>query len=247
MKILGSDYDGTLNWGGFNQEKLDAIQRWRDAGNKLGVVSGRGPSMMATIQEEFGLSLDFFVAFNGAVILDCNQNEICKTSCTNVDLKELVQDLFDLGCEFAHVNSDKYYLIQRDKKDLHDGEYLLENVTLPPLLYQVSVVLENKERAAEVVIDIAKKYDKYLTPLLNERCIDIVAKGVNKAQGIRKIRDFYQAREDDIIVVGDNFNDIDMIKAFKSYAMENGVDEVKRIANHTTKSVTDLIKKELGE
>ena len=48
-----------------------------------------------------------------------------------------------------------------------------------------------------------------------------------------------------MIVVGDNLNDADMLQAFTSYAMENGVEKIKKIATYTTKSVTDLILREL--
>ena len=125
MKILGCDYDGTLNYGGIQQDKLAAIAKWRLAGHKLGVVSGRDPSLMAFLQKEYNLTLDFMVAFNGGIILNNKQEELFRATCEDVNLTELVQDLFAWGCEFAHVNSDKYYLIRREKKDLQEGEYLL--------------------------------------------------------------------------------------------------------------------------
>ena len=247
MKILGCDYDGTLNFGGIGQEKLKMIEKWRQAGHKLGVVSGRGPDLMAFVQKEFGLRLDFLAAFNGGIILNERQEILFEADCKEVDLAELVQDLFAWGCEFAHVNSDKYYLVQRSEENLKEGEYLLKNLTCPRLLYQVSVVLDGVDEAAKTVKRIAEKYGAFLTPLQNERCIDIVPKGVSKADGVRRIAEWYAAQEKDIIVVGDNFNDIDMLKTYKSYAMENGVAEVKKAALFTTKSVTDLIEKELRE
>ena len=41
MKILGSDYDGTLTCGGIEETKIAAIHRWREAGNRFGIVTGR--------------------------------------------------------------------------------------------------------------------------------------------------------------------------------------------------------------
>ena len=32
MKILGCDYDGTLNYGGIDEEKIAAIEKWRKHG-----------------------------------------------------------------------------------------------------------------------------------------------------------------------------------------------------------------------
>lgn len=245
MKILGCDYDGTLNHGGIHQDKLAAIQRWRTAGNKIGVVSGRGPDLMKYLQTEYNLSLDFLIAFNGGIIVNDKQEEVFKACCESVDLTQLIQDLFLWGCPFAHVNSDKYYLVRREQEGIKSGEYLLQNLTLPPLLYQVSVELKNALEAAEIVKLIAQKYGADLTPLQNERCIDIVPKGVSKAGGLRKLCKIYSVHESDVIVVGDNYNDVDMLKAFTSYAMENGVFEIKKFANFITKSVEDLIKIEL--
>ena len=245
MKILGCDYDGTLNYDGIDQAKLDAIQRWRDAGNKLGIVSGRGPTLMSAVEKEFHLALDFLVAFNGGIILDSNQKEIFRARCTSVHLTALVQDLLDWNCPFVHVNSDKYYLIQPEGATLREGGLFLKDVSLPNLLHQVSVELPDTQTAANIIPLIEAKYGEALTPLLNQRCIDIVPKGVGKAQGIYKIAEFYGVEWKDIITVGDNFNDIDMLKEFHSYAMENGVDEVKAIAERSTKSVTELIDKEL--
>ena len=50
---------------------------------------------------------------------------------------------------------------------------------------------------------------------------------------------------DDVITVGDNVNDIDMIREFRSYAMENGVDEVKCLADVIVSDVTEIFAKEL--
>ena len=51
MKILASDYDGTLNYNGFDSQKLDAIARWRAAGNLFGLVSGRSADSLWELAE----------------------------------------------------------------------------------------------------------------------------------------------------------------------------------------------------
>ena len=42
MKVIGSDYDGTLNHNGIDAKKKNAINKWREAGNIFAVISGRG-------------------------------------------------------------------------------------------------------------------------------------------------------------------------------------------------------------
>ena len=245
MKILGCDYDGTLNYGGIDEVKIAAIEKWRKQGNKIGVVSGRGLDMLSVIQNQYGLTLDFFVAFNGAIIYNANEDSVYKSACVEVNPSDLAKDLFAFGCPFAHVNSDRYYLVRKSKADRKDGEYTLDMVTFVPLIYQVSVELPTEAEAGKIVPLIASKYGEFLTPLQNGRCIDIVPKGVGKAHGMGKIQQQFGAEWKDVIVVGDNLNDADMLQAFTSYAMENGVEEIKKIATYTTKSVTDLILLEL--
>ena len=80
----------------------------------------------------------------------------------------------------------------------------------------------------------------------NNVCIDIVASKVNKAYGLRRVAALFGGNEADIIAVGDNVNDLDMLKAFRSYAMENGVEEAKTVATQTVTSVTEVIFYELG-
>ena len=62
MKLIGSDFDGTLNHGGIDEEKLQAIRHWRAAGNKFGVVSGRGPDFVKELKEKLGDQFDFLIS-----------------------------------------------------------------------------------------------------------------------------------------------------------------------------------------
>ena len=48
-----------------------------------------------------------------------------------------------------------------------------------------------------------------------------------------------------MIAVGDNINDSAMIAEFRSYAMANGVDEIKNMADDVIDGITELIEKEI--
>ena len=75
--------------------------------------------------------------------------------------------------------------------------------------------------------------------------MDIAPYGVDKATGIRELCAHYGVAEKDVIAVGDNLNDMAMIEAFYSYAMEHGNETLKEKATHTTDNVTNLILREL--
>jgi len=44
--------------------------------------------------------------------------------------------------------------------------------------------------------------------------------------------------------VGDNYNDEAMIKAFCSYAVENAVDDIKKIATYVVRDIAELCERE---
>ena len=77
MRIIGSDYDGTLTCGGIDEKKLTAIQKWQAAGNKFGIVSGRNAEFLFDLQKQYPkLQLDFFAACNGGYITDGQGNTL---------------------------------------------------------------------------------------------------------------------------------------------------------------------------
>lgn len=68
---------------------------------------------------------------------------------------------------------------------------------------------------------------------------------MNKAKALTHLLELVGASHADMITVGDNTNDADMIKAFRSYAMENGVQAIKDLADFVTPGVAELIWREL--
>ena len=59
------------------------------------------------------------------------------------------------------------------------------------------------------------------------------------------VMDLFGGTYEDVIVVGDNVNDMDMIREFRSYAMANGVPTIKETAHAIVNDVTDLLEMEM--
>lgn len=251
MKILGSDYDGTLSHHGITDEKLKAIENWRNKGNKFGIVSGRGKTFRSELlQEHPNLRIDFFAACNGAYITDADDNVIFEKRCSDVSLPKFADDLFEWGCKCVHVNAERYVCIVQ--KAEHRPAWVSERVTCLPedvpsfdYFNQVSVQLPSVEDSTIVVEKIRNKYSKWLNPLQNSVCIDIVPAGINKAEGLYRVMEYYGGEYKDMITVGDNINDIDMIREFRSYAMKNGVEAVKNLASGIVSDVIEILEKEI--
>lgn len=252
MKVIGSDYDGTLTYGGINETKLLSIQKWRKAGHKFGIITGRDKNFREELIQQFPLlQLDFFAACSGACILDENGAVVYEARCSEVNVSEFLAELFGYGCKFAHISCEKYLCVAENRENIpsyvsEDAAHLLKECPRIDHFHQISVQLPSAEEALAVVEKIQYKHAKWLNPLQNENCIDIVPVGVNKAQGMYRVMEFFGCLHQDVITVGDNVNDIDMIRSFRSYAMENGVEETKKIADAVVSDVTEVIERELS-
>ena len=246
MKIIASDYDGTLNHGGIDDKKRNAIKEWREKGNKFGIVSGRVVDDLLKIYKKDELDLDFLLACNGAVILTTDGKILKEDRIDGDILKPLLDFLFSLGADWATIQSDKNYIIDENDNDRLPDEFTRK--TLPNLKYfiQVSTILEDDEEAEEVTNAVREKFGNKLNPLQNGRCIDIVSSRINKAKGLYDYLELVGGKYEDMITVGDNINDTHMIKEFRSYAMANGVQSIKDIADYVTEGITELIEKEMN-
>ena len=245
MKIIASDYDGTLNHGGIDDKKRNAIRRWRKAGNLFGLVSGRGAPDLVDLRRKNGFECDFLLASNGAVILNPEGEILAESRCDGRLAMPLLEFIMSIGCEWASVHTSFRCIIdERDDERLED-EFTLKTLPEIPYFNQISTILPDDSEAARVTDAVREKFGEHLNPLQNGRCIDIVSADMNKAQGLYNLLEIVGAEYDDMITVGDNINDTHMIAEFRSYAMENAVQSIKNIADYITPGVTELIEKEL--
>ena len=124
MKLIATDYDGTLNYNGVGAETLEAIRRWRQAGNMFGVVSGRGPDFLPELMKVLGEDFDFLVLCNGSYATDSNGKLLFTSECNTIDVQEFVSDLLEWGAPIVYINyEDKCIRVVADKADM-DYDYL---------------------------------------------------------------------------------------------------------------------------
>lgn len=245
MKIIASDYDGTLNYGGIDDKKRNAINLWRENGNLFGLVSGRGLCDLTIIPVCDGFECDFLLACNGAVIAKPDGTVLKESRCDGSLTKPLIEFLFESGCKRANIETASQRIVICVDEKHPDCDYPADNIPDTAYFNQISTVTPDDKSAAVVTAAIKERFGEYLNPLQNGSCIDIVAADMNKARGLYDFLELTGASYDDMITVGDNINDTHMIKEFRSYAMANAVDSIKAIADYETKGITELIEREL--
>lgn len=245
MKIIASDYDGTLNHGGIDDTKRNAIKRWRKAGNLFGLVSGRYAPDLIELCRKNDFECDFLLGSNGAVILTPEGRILEEDRCDGNLAMPLLEFIMNIGCEWASVHTNFRCIIDERDDERLEGEFTLKTLPVIPYFNQISTILPDDKEAARVTEAIRNKFGEHLNPLQNGRCIDVVSADMNKAKGLCNLLKIFGAEHNDMITVGDNINDTHMIAEFRSYAMENAVQSIKDIADYITPGVTELIEREM--
>ena len=172
--------------------------------------------------------------------------EMFSAACDTVDTRSFVADMLGWGARMIYINyEDKCVRVAVPD---FDEEYEYTTDTMPPIpsFYKMATFFPGPDEAEVFAAKVKETYGDRVNPLQNWWCVDIAPAGVNKAEGIRRLCALYGVAEQDVIAVGDNRNDGDMLKAFYSYAMEHGHPDAKGMATRTTANVTDMILRELG-
>ncbi|MCL2406590.1 MAG: Cof-type HAD-IIB family hydrolase [Defluviitaleaceae bacterium] len=252
MKLIASDFDGTLSHHGVSSKDRDAIAKWRAAGNLFGIVTGRDHGFVPTIAEA-NLVIDFVIVYNGVDIYDLR-------NVTPVLLKRLMGT--------THRMADLLPIVLRKKGDYADivtpkrvYHFNYEN-TLDPKnenwmphtavndireFVQIYSLYESGETAMVVAEELNKHHADVVSALVNWHWLNAPPAGVNKATGVSEYARHMGVKHENIYAIGDSYNDMDMITAFNGYAMENGVDAIKNAANWVVSGVWELIELALAK
>ena len=235
MKIIASDYDGTINYHGrVSDEDKAAIRRFRQAGNRFGIVTGRDAELSQWLRQEDGFEFDFIISCTGAFIRDGDGNVLyTKRGKMGPFMDEIVKKAMELNARFFTVGNgfNKCYVDTLGKIP-YDFSLLTEfthaNSTFP-----------SDELAEEFACFVKENYSDKISAHRNGWSVDMPPAHTSKVTGIYEYAKMFDNPE--IYAVGDNVNDLPMIKEFCGYAVSNAVESVKAAAAHTCDRVSDMI------
>lgn len=257
-KAIFLDLDGTLldPWGKITKTAKDSIIAAQKRGVTVVINSGRTPGDIERILQRYGLNLPY-IALNGAYIHDTLSD---KTIDKNVIDEQLCKKILRLGkrvqnniiwysrdraylykitgektsknklqdlVESIMVVSRRFILLEQLKHKIHSGE--LE-------FYKCAILCTNlkKLRAIRKEIDDQGLLESALTsPVF----LELNARGISKGIAMAKLLAYYGISMEAAIAVGDNENDLSMLKAAGlGVAMGNAVPKVKLMADAITET-----------
>lgn len=225
---LFCDVDGTF-WQhsdtDFVQYKrnIEAVKRFRAAGNIFGFATGRSIPSMRRNFPDYAKEVDYLVVDNGSFAVDVQKNDIIiENTFTPNELKRIISIATSLYPDEKLVAS--YYGISQEYRFpiAPIGKirfWLLDESLIDPLIEKIgaglgdNVVKMHHERHA-VKSSLPWVSDKY------KAFINVVPYASGKEESISKLVET-EKLTGDIVVLGDDLNDMEMIKRFDGYAMRD--------------------------
>ncbi len=250
-KLLALDLDGTL----LNRERKvtehtrRTLLEAQECGVKIALTSGRPTYGMASVADRLEMKKygGYVLSFNGGEITNWQTGERLYEKTLDPDL---------LPCLHQYARAHRYALVTYKGKyvlsERPDDEYALKAAVLDVM---VSRKVENFLEA--VTFPVAKclmagnptrlaASERELQARLKGRMdvfrsephfLELVPKGVNKAQSLTVLLDKIGLPKEDTIAIGDGFNDLPLIQlAGLGVAMANAREEVRRQADYVTLS-----------
>lgn len=241
MYILGSDFDGTLNYGGVNEATRRAIRRFRDAGNLFGVVTGRDYWAYKMLKDD-GIEFDFVLPFNGGMAVDGEGNILFETRTENRGSYRRILEIMARGW-----NEDVSCVLGKERRTCHfaypEGNENYSPLTDAdlPVYTMLNTRCRTDDEAAKAVAEINAECGDIVHALQNGGCIDIPPVGVDKGSGLAKYADMMGVPYENVYTAGDNMNDMAMITRFHGCAVSNAREEIKQAAEIVSDRISDII------
>ncbi|MCI8400996.1 MAG: HAD hydrolase family protein [Lachnospiraceae bacterium] len=248
MKILGSDYDGTLKQeGSVTEEDLLAIRKFRAEGNRFGIITGRSVSMIRYELEAWKIPVDFLVCSNGGVIAGADYRILNRFDIGLPVAMELIADLEqDKKVMFGISDGDRFGTLQEGKLSqipedplLTKGQMDAGEILACGIVNSFFVRCPDTEETFALCRRLSGKYGGRLSFYPNRDVFDVVAAGVSKSAGAMAVmRHFGETCH----VIGDGYNDLPMIRDFQGFSVESAPEDVKAEAVKIYRSVGECLK-----
>jgi len=255
IKLLVLDVDGTLiGKGAFPSLRVtEAIQRVKATGIQVALGTGRATEACYHLLKH--LELDgLHVMFDGAAVVEWPSNDIIFLRALPPPATDRLIQLARENDLFLEIYAHDFYFIEKEG-DLarHQREKLQINPLVTDLLRLVNRVKVVKgqllaanvdqKRRADIISREMEQYCKMSWSLDPSNGIyfgNAVARTVSKASALRDMADYLGLHFDQIMAVGDSFNDLPIFEVSGTrVAMGDAPDSLKQLADWVAPAVDE--------
>lgn len=265
-KAIFLDLDGTLLDDNKNvsEENKKAIQYAKEKGVYVVLCSGRQKDAVKTFKE-MADSSRYIISSNGAQIYDCEKNETLYTCTIDKDICEILVKYIIENKYFIRIENDYVRYVNSPKLFIKheivlDNQQELFNIINEDKIIQLAIGAPTKEEIYKVVDFIKSlnrddiKIENVFPTEVGETkfwAANLINSNSSKGNAIYGLCKYLKIDINNVIAMGDDLNDLSMIKTVGlGVAMENALEEVKKVAKEITKNnnengVAEIIKSKI--
>ena len=249
-KMVVMDMDDTLlrDDHTISEGTKSAIEKAQKMGVKVVLASGRPTYAMKKYALELGLEKykSYLISFNGANIVECATENILFNQTLS---KENAHKLYDiskknnlfihtyLGDDIVTEENNEYTEIEKEitGMEIHivDDFKAVVNRDVTKVL-----MLEEPEKLKKAADILSTELSDILSVTISKPFfLEFMDRGIDKAATLERLINMLGIKREEVIAVGDSYNDLSMIKfAGLGVSMSNGKPEVKEAADYITGS-----------
>lgn len=249
IKLISLDVDFTLV---DDRKEIPEINReavrWAHFDKKIHITinSGRIAPSVRDYMERLGI-YEAYPSLGGCIVQQWDGEIIKENFIDRAVALGIYRTAKALGCTILAYHHDSWFI--DSEKDLwYESEYQATKVKgtaadIENLLYgrAVNKLLGahlDEEKTSRLESMILENYSEKIDCFKStSQFLEIVPKGVNKGTAIKALCGFYGIKKENVLCIGDYFNDVDMFKASGfPVAMANAPAEIKAMAKYVTKA-----------
>lgn len=255
-KLILTDLDATLlnDKKEVSEEDKKYMKKAFEMGVNTVICSGRSYMSLRKFVESLELNKkgNYGIGYNGGIIYEADTEKVI---IENLLDKKYAMEVIKLCKEFkpnagivAYCNgeliAEEENQMVKEYAELSGIKPVIVNSFNEYINYDVSKVLlrgENSELLRVLEFLKTKDISNYINMFFSSEILfEITKKEVNKGEALKQLAEYLDLNKSQVIAMGDNYNDIDMIReAGLGVAVANAVDDAKKAADYITKSTNN--------
>lgn len=264
IKLVASDLDGTLidhnNFIPINN--LNAIQSINEKNINFAICTGKTYSITKDVCDKCNASYGIFG--NGTQIINLKTGEEIYKNLVSISDFNTCYEIAKKYNLHVHIYTDKEIVTEKlEYMDLRNfvlsgSKYVSENLSFIIVEDIKKYVNDNNPQIFKLVVSSDSNIENVKSEILNNlnlnvvlirkrkefkdlvinkeyEYLDITPTNIGKGYAINYLSNFLNVDTSDVMAIGDNVNDIDMLKACGiGVTLADSYDEVKQVATYTT-------------
>lgn len=265
IKLVITDLDGTLLSveRTISDEAVAVIEEWKKRGGKFSFITGRPLPSVLKFAQRVKVNAPL-VCCNGAELVE--QRNGCQITIVNrgmrlKGLRRLMETAHHAGLTVLYYADGQEYAMgltewvavrraRGDKNSMYPIQEHSEQFWNTGYAQKVNIMTDGRADAAEMLFSLIPELtEDYNVVIYADGGCEISPKGCDKAAGLRMLSDYMHLKMEEIMALGDNENDLEMLReAGIGAAVGNATEAAKEAADYictakNTEGVVEAMKR----